>query len=136
MLFRSLEQAQAESHKAQKQQMPAKYSKVSQKFFIELLNLLGKINKADFAFGEHEEHVYLENNKRIYLDFLHIPSKKVIEFDGKYWHEFQEEQDKYRDYALKTMGYKILRIPETYNKRLWDKYLDNAVKFISESNPS
>lgn len=131
----TLEEAQEESRKAQKLQLPAKFSKISQKFFNEVLDKLEQIgfNRQDFKYGEHEQCVYTKSNKRNYLDFLHVPSKAVVEFDGTYWHAPQEQQDSERDTTLTSMGYSILRIPETYNVIKWDKYVSTAVDFIKEN---
>lgn len=129
----SLEQAQEESVKIQNKQFPGKFSKISQKFFKELITILKEYgySNSDFKFGEQEECVFITPKRRVYLDFLHIESKKVIEFDGKYWHHLQEEQDADRDKLLNSLGYSILRIPETYNKQLWYKYLTSASEFIT-----
>jgi very-short-patch-repair endonuclease len=72
----------------------------------------------------------MDNKKRIYLDFLHIPTKSVIEFDGRYWHKKLIEEDVKRDAALEKMGYKVLRIKETYKPQEWLVNINIAISFI------
>lgn len=131
----TLEQAQEKSKTVQKNQLPQKFSKISVKFFKELLAVLEKenINIDDFKYGEDEHCIYISSKRRIYPDFIHMPSKKIVEFDGIYWHSIPEKRDTERDDILKSMGYKVLRVPETYNKMLWNKYIIQAAEFIKEN---
>lgn len=130
----SEEEAQEQAMAAQKKQLPGKISKVSRKFFEELLNRLitEGLNPEEFKFADDEQAIYITKSRRVYPDFIHLPSKKIIEFDGKYWHskEGAKEKDEQRDNLLANLGYSILRIPETYNKMLWNKYISEAITFI------
>jgi hypothetical protein len=132
----TLEQAQKEAYLAQKAQMPSKVSKISKKFFTELLLELKKYGylENEFKYGDNEECIYISSKRRIYLDFYHQLTKKVIEFDGKYWHSEKTIEDEKRDKMLKELGYSVLRIPETYDNELWNKYLIQAVEFIVKEN--
>ena len=131
----TLEEAQKHSGTALKNQSTGRISKISQKFFKEVILSLEHdgFSELDFKYGENEHIEFISPKRRIYLDFLHVPSKKVIEFDGKYWHNKRQEQDSNRDDILKSMDYTVLRIPETYNKALWNKYIIQAVEFIKEN---
>lgn len=127
-----VESAQKNSLRAQRQQLPAKFSKVSQRFFIQLVDQLVSLHgfkKEDCLFGENEKCVYLTKRKRVFLDFLHVPSNKIIEFDGIFWHK-NPERDKSRDNALEKIGFKTLRVPETYNIHMWNKYISQAIQFL------
>jgi hypothetical protein len=131
----ALEQAQKEADAAQKAQMPTKVSKISKKFFTELLLELKKYGylENEFKYGDNEECIYISSKRRVYLDFYHQTTKKVIEFDGRYWHSEKDIEDDNRDKLLKELGYSVLRIPETYDNVLWNKYLIQAAEFIKEN---
>lgn len=43
-----------------------------------------------------------------YVDFL--INKTVVEIDGEYWHQLNNEKDKIRDSEISSLGYKIYRI--------------------------
>ena len=56
-----------------------------------------------------EEHI--PNTRRI-ADIL-IPSLKlVVEYDGFYWHNGKEEEDKKRDIEIQSSGYEVIHIKE------------------------
>ena len=53
--------------------------------------------------------------KPFLLDFALAAAKIDLEVDGEYWHQWGKlikVQDKYRDEELRSMGWKILRLPE------------------------
>ena len=56
-----------------------------------------------------EEHI--PKSSRI-ADIL-IPSQKlVVEYDGFYWHNGKEQEDKKRDVEIQNLGYKVIHIKE------------------------
>ena len=80
-----------------------------------------------------ELDVEYERQKSIYHYFvdIYIPIKNlIIECDGEYWHSKPERKilDKKRDYLLRSLGYKIIRLPEkeikTNPKNLLIRYLE------------
>lgn len=120
----------------QKKSSVGRSSKISQKFFEELIEKLIPLGylSSDFLYGSNEFSIFIEDNRRIYPDFTFMPSKRIIEFDGRYWHENRKDDDKYRDAKLIKLGYEVLRISETYNKDEWDKYLLQSIEFIKTGN--
>lgn len=128
----SLEEAQKKSYQFQNHQLPGKFSKCSQRFFNDVVDKLTHhgFNREDFVFGIKEHCIYISDNKRIYCDFFHEASNKIVEFDGIYWHKNNLDKDAYRDARLRELGYSILRIDETYNKIKWSENVNTAVKFI------
>jgi hypothetical protein len=130
----SLEEAKTNSVAAHNKNSTGKISKISQKFFEEVisaLELLG-FNKSDFMYGANEACVFLSNKRRFYIDLLYVPTKTIIEFDGKYWHLNSKNADNIRDATLVDLGYRVLRVKETYNFEEWNKYKDQAVSFIKD----
>lgn len=94
------------------------YSKVSQKLFWSVYNLLE--NKSNIHFAElgekdtNNEIVLKLKNRTIKPDFINMSTKKIIEFDGAYWHDVQQNpyREHERDKALVDYGYEILHIKE------------------------
>lgn len=57
-----------------------------------------------------------------------------IEYDGWYWHKDTQEQDKKRDYFVRSQGYKVLRIV-AYDDRLpTEQELFEAINFLVDHN--
>lgn len=100
------------------------YSKVSQELFSQISSIFPK-NKFVFATsvykGENstsnEYVIKFDDGKWIKLDFVDLESKKIIEFDGVYWHKGNEEKDRIRDLKLKELGFEVLRITDKQYKR-------------------
>jgi very-short-patch-repair endonuclease len=73
---------------------------------------------------------YVGDGKRIVggfcPDFIDIKDKKIIEFNGTYWHRLPEriKQDKRKVQIYHTLGYKTLTI--------WDRELKNMVKLVNK----
>lgn len=83
-------------------------SKPQQKLF----NLV----KEKYVNAQLEYPVELKRGGVFWLDIA-LPDLKIdIEYDGRYWHDFNQKngriKDSSRDKALKTLGWKIIRVSE------------------------
>jgi hypothetical protein len=91
--------------------------------------------------GKNNEYRLILDNKVIFPDFFVKDAKKIIEFDGVYWHDHKrrnkpenQKRENERDISILESGYSILRI----NELEWDNDHDSVIKkcidFILESN--
>lgn len=62
--------------------------------------------------GNGTKWITAKNNKRFNPDFIDFINRKIIEFDGKYWHSNKKERDKLRNETYISKGYKLLVINE------------------------
>lgn len=106
-----------------------KFSKISQELFWEVYGLLTE-DKNFIYFAELGENKELDNSsvnneyrlklpERVLMpDFINLKTKKIIEFDGTYWHgEYMIKnpnklRDEVRDKILIKNGYEVLHIKE------------------------
>ncbi|MFW6219542.1 MAG: hypothetical protein ACOC33_01610 [bacterium] len=122
------------------------YSNISMELFQSLLQ---KINR-NFLLGEYEFYIN-HNNKTYYYDFTDVSKKKIIEFNGDFWHAnpklyekndihpitnkksyeiWQHDKLKY-DAAIQN-GYDILIIWEYEYKKDKTITIDKCVNFLEE----
>jgi hypothetical protein len=104
------------------------FSRISQQLFWKIIEKLNKTDSIFFAqldenknpdfSGNNNEYRLKLTSKILIPDFIDINTKKIIEFDGTYWHgkhiirytnKLREED---RDTALISDGYKVLHIKE------------------------
>ena len=120
------------------------FSNISQELFwsiydkIKDLNLDIKFatineNKRKDTSGKNNE--YLLKTKKSYIkpDFVILDNKKIIEFDGDYWHgnaRGNKHRDNERDETLSEMGYQVLHILERDFKSDPQKTINNCIEFL------
>jgi very-short-patch-repair endonuclease len=69
-------------------------------------------------------------------DFIHIPSKKIIEFDGVYYHRNTPEnktRELKRDEDLRRNGYSVFHVNEKEYKLFPDETISKCKKFLNET---
>lgn len=107
-----------------------KYSKISQKLFWLIYEKLNESEKQNCWFKELNKEILLKvsEDKFYFPDF--IMGKKIIEYDGKYWHK--EEDDNIRNSLYQKNGYDIMIINENDFSRtkMNTNIVDNYVKFL------
>ena len=110
------------------------FSKVSQKFFNELVEIcnLDK-SKCYFATNNEEKQFILseEYSKEIgkmYIRPDFVVGNKIIEFNGTYWHKNTQEIDFKKKCFYESQGYEVLTIWENED---WDSALKRAKEFIN-----
>jgi len=98
------------------------YSKISQKLFWKLYEIL-KEEYIGIEFAEHGvsnqfgngEHAIYDGRGFMFLDFLVLDNKKVIEFDGDYWHgekRGNQRREAQRNQRIMDQGYQLLHVTE------------------------
>ena len=120
------------------------FSKVSQKLFW---NLYEKINKNDEIYfatlkdgilddsGKNNEYRLKLTNIIILPDFFIKNKKKIIEFDGVYYHRINPENKKRslkRDKELILDGFSILHIKEINYKKNPEKTIQECIDFLNK----
>jgi hypothetical protein len=118
------------------------FSKISQKLFWEIYDNL--VEEKEFIFfaelgedkclddsGVNNEYTLKLSGRILLPDFINIKNKKIIEFDGTYWHgkniikSPNRLRDEERDLILIENDYKVIHIKEK-------DYMDNKNKIIKE----
>lgn len=112
------------------------YSKISQKFFNELVTIcdLDK-TKCYYATNNYEKTFKLteEYKNKLHQDVIRTDfmiSNKVIEFNGTYWHKNSIEKDIYRKQFLESLGIDVLII---WDDEDWDTALYRAKEFLNNN---
>lgn len=122
------------------------YSKVSQELFWKVFNKLDNKKNIYFATldkitggrddsGSNHECLIHLSDCYIKPDFIDIEQKKIIEFDGDYWHGIKvgmEKKDKEREEKLLLEGYKILRVKEHKFYENPDRIIDECLNFLKK----
>lgn len=122
------------------------YSKISQQLFNELIDILlnqYKWDSEDIFFAEHDNSSmesyknkeYFLNTETSYVrpDFLILSKKKIIEFDGDYWHSEKKAnpaREKLRDEQITKVGYEVLHIPENKYKTDKQTVIQECINFL------
>jgi len=120
------------------------YSFVSQDLFWKLQEELQfnpeEIKFATFDNGKRTESVNINKEARLYLDtrvvlpdFIHFPSKKIIEFDGVYYHRNTPENKKReekRDEDLRRNNYNVFHVNEKDYKDSPNDIILECIKFL------
>lgn len=81
---------------------------------------------------DKENHEYKINLEKgfVRLDFLVEDIKKIIEFDGEYWHRFRKERDDEKDEAVSKLGYEIFHVKESDYHNDPDGVLRECLEFV------
>lgn len=134
--------------KWQKNFKKTNFSKISQELFwnmTEKINDLSNIyfaqldeNKQKDLSGKNNEFRLRLDKKIILPDFIDIQKKKIIEFDGTYWHEvknkkysFTNNPDNQKEKLINENGYSILRIKENDYKNDKQGTLNKCLNFLN-----
>ena len=116
------------------------YSKISQELFNTIYeNIIDKnvyFATLNSISGKNNEYFHIsESNKNFFFDFYFPLQKKIIEFDGDYWHgeaRGNQQRDIERDNILISEGFKILRIKERdYNKNKQET-INKCITFLTQ----
>lgn len=106
-------------------------SKISQDLFWKIYKKIN--NKEGCYFSELNKEILLRNNDKIYFpDFVY--GNKIIEYDGKYWHN--EESDIDRNNFYINMGYDVLIISsDEYNRnKKSEDIVNKCVRFLNNED--
>lgn len=117
------------------------FSKISQELFDAIvLHLDDKDNIYYATFDREDKRSY--QNKEYHLDlgettirpdFIDVNKKKIIEFDGEYWHSearANPAREKRRDEMIVKNGYQVLHVHERNYKQNKDKVIQECLNFL------
>jgi hypothetical protein len=121
------------------------FSKISQLLFWEISSHLNSLDSIFFAeldenkkpdkSGKNNE-LRLKLDKLLLPDFIDTNSKKIIEFDGTYWHGLvgrgNKNRDEERDEIYKKYGYLIHRVNENDYKFKKEKVIEECLNFLKQ----
>lgn len=127
-------------HKSYKK---SNFSKISQLLFWEISSHLNSLEGIFFAeldqnkkidkSGKNNE-MRLKLDKVLLPDFIDINSKKIIEFDGTYWHGIVGRGNKNRDYErdmiYEKYGYLVHRVSEHDYENNKEKVIIECLNFL------
>ena len=125
------------------------YSRVSQTLFWPVYETIkDKISEIYFATlnqetkkyettNQNNEYSLTLNGKTIKPDFIALKEKKIIEFDGDYWHSQKargnQKRDEERNKLITSNGYQVLHIQEKNFKKNPAEEIKKCISFILES---
>lgn len=118
------------------------YSKISQ----ELFNELAKTYIGDIYFATYQRDEVLDKSNKEYRlvlidktyimpDFICLNTKRIIEFDGDYWHSenvANPTKEKDRDRRIIESGYTVLHIKECNYKIDKQKSIQECINFLTQ----
>lgn len=119
-----------------------RFSKISQELFCEIFNHikedvefiyfaeLGEDKLLDTS-GVNNEYKLKFPEKVVLPDFINIKTKKIIEFDGTYWHSETKSRDEVRDKILIKNGYQVLHINEENYRKNKDDVIKECLEFLN-----
>lgn len=132
---------QSKWHKSYKK---SNYSKISQKLFWEIYNVIksheidNDLFFAEFNCGEkstvNSEYSLKLTKTSIKPDFFILSKKKIIEFDGDYWHSEKRsalQRDVERDNLIISNGYSVYHVKEKDYKTNPQKVIQECVGFLN-----
>lgn len=119
------------------------FSKISQELFWSISNELGDINQIYFAELDEDKNPDLSGRNHelrlnlectILPDFVDMKRKKVIEFDGTYWHgevgHGNKERERMRDDMIIANGFEVLHVNESDYKNNPQREIDRCIRFL------
>lgn len=135
----------ARQEKWQKSFKKNNYSKVSQQLFwqiAERLPSLDGIYFAELTEDKNKETTGKNNERMIALDrvykpdFIDINQKKIIEFQGSYWHTFThaKKRDTLKTESYKNHGYTFLLVDEKEFYKNSEKVVQECLNFLKPQN--
>lgn len=135
--------------KWQKNYRKSNFSKVSQELFWQIFEKLDSSKHIFFAeLGENKEKdlsginhelVLRLNESVIKPDFVDVEKRKIIEFDGEYWHKvknkdysFEDTRDAKKEKTIIDGGYSLLRIGEKEYKNDKNGTIEKCLIFLKQ----
>jgi len=123
------------------------FSKISQELFWQITEKLDSldviyfaelgINKEKDDSGNNNELRLRLNDKVILPDFIDTVNKKIIEFDGTYWHKvknknykFDKNPDVIKEQVIVANGYELLRIGEKEYKNDKQRTVEKCLNYL------
>lgn len=118
------------------------FSKISQTLFQEIIK---HVDSSNVYFATHiREDMKNYSNKEFYLnlgsthirpDFLDLTKKKIIEFDGDYWHtgaRANPAREANRDFLIAENGYMVMHVQERSYVEDKQKVIRECITFLTK----
>ena len=123
------------------------FSKISQKLFWDILETEPKMKNKNIRFatydngvidnsGKNNEHRLVLMNGVILPDFIDLDLKKIIEFDGTYYHRNTPEnslREEKRDEMIIESGYQVLHVSEYDYKNYKQEIINKCITFLNKN---
>lgn len=119
------------------------FSKISQELFNKVAENVdctyvyyATFDRPEMQNYKNKEYILRVGDTYVRPDFVDLLSKKIIEFDGDYWHSetvanpLREQQ---RDTAIKKENYSILHVKEYEYKKNKQKVIEQCINFLIPS---
>ena len=120
------------------------FSKISQDLFWNILELYPEINNNKIYFATYKNGIKdtsgQNNEYRLSLadgvilpDFFDLSTKKIIEFDGVYYHRINPEnalREEKRDKSIIESGYKVYHVNELEYKTNKEDVINKCINFL------
>jgi very-short-patch-repair endonuclease len=91
------------------------------------------ISEEDLSLGKNNEYRLETEKSFIKPDFIILDKKKIIEFDGTYWHSaavLNIEKEQQRDNQIISLGYEVYHVPEKEFSTNRDKVVQDCLAFL------
>lgn len=108
------------------------YEKISNQNLDIRFATLGENKQIDNS-GKNNEYMLKTNTSYIKPDFVVLDYKKIIEFDGDYWHgkgRGNRMRESERDEIIRDLGYEILHVTEKDFNINPSKIINKCIKFL------
>lgn len=117
------------------------FSKISQLLFEEIMKELDDSydiyfathNRAEMEKYKNKEYTLKLHDRTVKPDFIDLNRKRIIEFDGDYWHNnnvANPTREKDRDISIIEGGYEILHVKECEFKKNTQRVIEECLKFL------
>lgn len=131
----------AKTEKWMKNFVRCNYSKISQEVF----DGIAEIYEGDFYYATYDRPEMIKYENKEYIlklsksycrpDFICLNAKKVIEFDGEYWHSesvANPTRESHRDSWIIEQGFDVMHIKEVDYKADKQGTIDKCIKFLTQ----
>lgn len=117
------------------------YSQISQNLFNEIAGIISgnfyyaTYNRKEMDGYKNKEYILKTKESFVRPDFICLDRKKVIEFDGDYWHNENQanlSREAKRDLSIIEQGYDVLHIKEYDYKKNPEKELQKCIDFLTQ----
>lgn len=121
------------------------FSKISQQLFWSISTRLQDLETIYFAeldpskkpdmSGRNNEYRLKDGHIVLMPDFIDTRSRKIIEFDGVYWHgkgRGNKRREEDRDNVLKEHGYLVMHVDESEFRKNPDLVIEKCITFLTQ----
>lgn len=117
------------------------FSKISQKLFDSIALYVHDVacmyyatfERSNMASYKNKEYVLKVGSTALRPDFILLDKKKIIEFDGDYWHSESRVnplREAERDKKLQNAGFDVMHVREQDYKKDPEKVLNECIQFL------